>query len=952
MNQNLYNSNSSGFDQFQPLQYSDVHQSPEEISIDELKLMMQFYCERMNQQREQEALLAAQREQELREQDQASQKMEEPLQNSDFHQLIGEIHLIESVLNSKLLSINLKSQRLDKEKKEVKNIIEQVLKCRTRITKSLHNFKVIHRMSSISNTSQISSVVAIAPVLPTEESEYSLSMGDEHLSTILETKSNEVIKSSVKNLVPIPSESEVTFDNESECDVLVNDESFPIFTTFSNLLFDCNDNFTSSDDKSLSNEDVRMENFKIYSNPLVDDEESISPKIDPHYFNAESDLIESLLNQDTLIDSSRKFYFLLEDFSGELAHINPIPSGIEEADFDLEEEIRFNCLAMIPFPFPKTSHLILIIMIIPSFPRPSPEPPDVEVFFKPDSGVLTTKVVKGISEHYVLMPNIFPTIDPLYPMFDILLPFSSENEDKVFKPGVYFVKGLRHNMFLVRQFYDSELEVAFRRNTYFVRNLEGVDLLKGNHTTNLYTFNLHEMASTSPICLMARATSTKYWLWHQHLSHLNFNTINDLAKNDLVTGLLKFKYYKEHLCPSCEQGKSKTSPHKPKPVLNSKQRSKDKAPKVIKTFLKKIQVLLQALIIIIIRTNNRTKFTNQVLKAYFDSVGFSHQTSSFRTPQQNGVVERRNRMLVEAAITMLIVSCASLFLRAEAIKTACYIQNRFLIHQRFDKTPYELINDRKSDISFLHVFGDLRYPKNDHEDIRKLGAKDLVFEAMYNDYIGGQPSDAPRTVPAAPMTQNLQTPNASTTNADSPDIPNTSQDVDELQQHSLSKKMTENHSNLKQLLKMFKMQCSMRIRLKELFTKMSDDDATGAESPSRGVDSYYIPGNFKDPSPIVYPATANGAVNNTTKDGVRLRLFPFSLKDQAKAWFTSLEPGSIHSWSEMQSAFLDEFYSISKTAAIRNKIKSFCQIPGEQFHEAFSRLKELLRTFPHHDVPK
>nr|GFB12170.1 hypothetical protein [Tanacetum cinerariifolium] len=150
------------------------------------------------------------------------------------------------------------------------------------------------------------------------------------------------------------------------------------------------------------------------------------------------------------------------------------------------------------------------------------------------------------------------------------------------------------------------------------------------------------------------------------------------------------------------------------------------------------------------------------------------------------------------------------------------------------------------------------------------------------------------------------------------------------------------------------------------------------------------PGNFEDPSSIVYPAVANGAVsnfkiqpnlipilpmfkgheepyahlreffsiadtyqvNNTTKDGVRLRFFPFSLKDQAKAWFTSLKPGSIHSWSKMQYAFLDEFYSISKTVAIRNKIKSFRQIPGEQFHDAFSRLKEFLRTCPHHDIPK
>nr|GFC46177.1 retrovirus-related Pol polyprotein from transposon TNT 1-94 [Tanacetum cinerariifolium] len=136
---------------------------------------------------------------------------------------------------------------------------------------------------------------------------------------------------------------------------------------------------------------------------------------------------------------------------------------------------------------------------------------------------------------------------------------------------VYFVEGLGHNLFLVGQFYDSDLEVAFRRNACFVRNLGGVDLLKGDRLTNLYTINLQEMASASPICLMARASSTKSWLWNQRLSHLNFDTINDLAKNDLVSGLLKFKYNKEHLCPSCEQGKSKRASHPPKQVPNSRQ---------------------------------------------------------------------------------------------------------------------------------------------------------------------------------------------------------------------------------------------------------------------------------------------------------------------------------------------------------------------------------------------
>nr|GEY23910.1 retrovirus-related Pol polyprotein from transposon TNT 1-94 [Tanacetum cinerariifolium] len=197
---------------------------------------------------------------------------------------------------------------------------------------------------------------------------------------------------------------------------------------------------------------------------------------------------------------------------------------------------------------------------------------------------------------------------------------------------VYFVVALGHNLFSVGQFCYSDLEVTFRRNACFIRNLEGVDLLKGDRSTNLYTINLHEIASVSPINLMARASSTKSWLWHQRLSHLNFNAINDLARNDLVAGLPKFKYHKEHLCPSCEQGKSKRASHLPKPVPNSRQRlhflhtelcgpmriasingkryvlvivddysrytwvhflrSKDEAPEVIIKFLKRITVLL------------------------------------------------------------------------------------------------------------------------------------------------------------------------------------------------------------------------------------------------------------------------------------------------------------------------------------------------------------------------
>ncbi|GJV25395.1 retrovirus-related pol polyprotein from transposon TNT 1-94 [Tanacetum coccineum] len=245
-----------------------------------------------------------------------------------------------------------------------------------------------------------------------------------------------------------------------------------------------------------------------------------------------------------------------------------------------------------------------------------------------------------------------------------------------------------------------------------------------------------------------------------------------------------------------------------------------------------------------------------VVKEYFDSVGISHQASSVRTPQQNGVVERRNRTLVEAARTMLIFSRSSLFLWAKAIATSCYTQNRSIIHRRFKKTPYELINGRKPNISFLHVFGALYYPKNDCEDIGKLDENgdirffisysansctyriynrrtkkimetmnvtfdelsamvfeqssskpglqgmtsgqissgldltyapstitsqkpteselDLLFEAMYDDYIGGQPLDATRTALAAQAPQVLQTLMTSTTTANTTLMPTNS----------------------------------------------------------------------------------------------------------------------------------------------------------------------------------
>ncbi|GJZ22748.1 retrovirus-related pol polyprotein from transposon TNT 1-94 [Tanacetum coccineum] len=258
-------------------------------------------------------------------------------------------------------------------------------------------------------------------------------------------------------------------------------------------------------------------------------------------------------------------------------------------------------------------------------------------------------------------------------------PRSNTNNDSV--PSTSKSSGMKNKEVEVEEHHRNLLRIKdiFHLNVITLSLLFGMINLKLFVETiqQTFTINLHEMAFTSPICLMAHAISTKSWLWHQRLSHLNFDTINDLAKNDLVTGLPKLRYHKEHLCPSCEKVKTKKAPHPPKPVPNSTQRlhllhmdlcgpmrvtsinekryvlvivddyscytcvhflrSKDDAPEEIKTFLKKITILLQAPVIIV-RTKNGIEFKNQVLQEYFKSVGISHQASTIRTPQQNGVV--------------------------------------------------------------------------------------------------------------------------------------------------------------------------------------------------------------------------------------------------------------------------------------------------------------------------
>ncbi|GKC28818.1 retrovirus-related pol polyprotein from transposon TNT 1-94, partial [Tanacetum coccineum] len=192
---------------------------------------------------------------------------------------------------------------------------------------------------------------------------------------------------------------------------------------------------------------------------------------------------------------------------------------------------------------------------------------------------------------------------------------------------VYYVEGHGHNLFSVGQLCDSNLKVAFRQHTCFIRNLEGVDLLTVSRGKNLYTLSLGDMMASSPICLLSKASKTKS------------------------------------------------------------------------------------------KTDNGTEFVNQTLCEYYEKVGISHETFVARSLQQNGVVERHNRTLIEAARTMLIYAKASLFLWAEAVATVCYTQNCSIVRIHHDKTPYELLHDKLPDLSFFHVFGALYYPTNDSENL-------------------------------------------------------------------------------------------------------------------------------------------------------------------------------------------------------------------------------------------
>nr|GFA29103.1 hypothetical protein [Tanacetum cinerariifolium] len=353
-----------------------------------------------------------------------SKTNQEPPQDSDIHQLIEEYcikvseeqkqkmedtmlelvkicqekeflciqddvdDLIESALDSKLLLINLNSQHLDKKEQEIKNVVEQPAERGNRSIQSLQNFRVVHKNSiSLNNSSQISSIHTIAPILSTKEPEHLLSMG----------------------------KCKVTLEDEIECDMPANDDCSPVFTTFSNPLFKDNDDLDSSNDESFPDEDDLAEELKIYSNPLCDEDEINSDKLDPHCFNVESDFVESLLNQGDI----RFLEELLIDDS-------ILSDELSDANFE-------------------DNPLIL---------QPPPEPPDDNFDLEPEVISAVMEEIDEPDEHFNLGGEIFVSTNnedvdyfPFMFVIQIFLPYlilpeisplflSEESEDTIFVPGI------------------------------------------------------------------------------------------------------------------------------------------------------------------------------------------------------------------------------------------------------------------------------------------------------------------------------------------------------------------------------------------------------------------------------------------------------------------------------------------------------------------------------------
>nr|GEX36424.1 putative ribonuclease H-like domain-containing protein [Tanacetum cinerariifolium] len=316
---------------------------------------------------------------------------------------------------------------------------------------------------------------------------------------------------------------------------------------------------------------------------------------------------------------------------------------------------------------------------------------------------------------------------------------------------VYFVKELKFNLFSVSQMCDKKNSVLFTDTECLVLSSDfklpdaSQVLLRVPRENNMYNVNLKNIIPSGDLtCLFANATLDESNLWHRRLGNVNFKTINKLVKGNLVRGLPTKVFTNDNSCVACKKGKQHRASCKSKTVssvdqplfrlhmdlfgptfvksLNKKSYylvitddysrfswvfflvSKDETPHILKTFIIGLENLL-SLKVKIIRCDNGTDFKNSDLNQFYRLKGIKREFSVPRTPQQNGIAKRKNKTLIKAAKTLLADSLLLIPFWAEAVNTACYVQNRVLVTKPHNKTPYELLHGRLPSIGFMRPFG-------------------------------------------------------------------------------------------------------------------------------------------------------------------------------------------------------------------------------------------------------
>nr|GEV24001.1 hypothetical protein [Tanacetum cinerariifolium] len=316
---------------------------------------------------------------------------------------------------------------------------------------------------------------------------------------------------------------------------------------------------------------------------------------------------------------------------------------------------------------------------------------------------------------------------------------------------VYFVKELKFNFFSVSQMCDKKNSVLFTDTKCLVLSPdfklldESQMLLRVSRKNNMYNVNLKNIVSFGDLtCLFAKATINESNLWHRRLGHMNFKTINKLVKGNLVRGLPTKVFENNNTCVACKKGKQHRASCKTKPVssidqplfrlhidlfgptfvksLNKKSyclvitddysrftwvfflATKDGTSPILKTFITSLENQL-GLKVKVIKSDNETEFKNSNLKQFCELKGIKREFSVPRTPQQNGIAERKSMTLIEAARTMPVDSLLPIPFWAETVNTACYVQNRVLVTKSHSKTPYELLHGRTPSIGFMRPFG-------------------------------------------------------------------------------------------------------------------------------------------------------------------------------------------------------------------------------------------------------